>query len=295
MKPTVVASKNMKAFLDSKKRPTRVIGPIERHLLTRPFDERSMDVLHPSDFIKPEFCELAAYHALAGNYVEVRDKANLRLQSIFDEGHAIHAKWQKYLYEMGVLYGSFKCITCGTRVNNVLSPEACWKCAGPMEYAEVTLSSKAHMIVGHTDGWVKDLGEDFLIEIKSLGPGTFRMEAPGLLYAAEGNVEAAFKNIKQPFNTHFLQGQVYLHLCHLMVEEGLLESAPETIVFIYELKLNQDYKEFEVGYDPTYVEQFFDTALDIVWAVAQGKPPVCNIDSVKGCKRCAPFQGGNDE
>ena len=275
----------LKAFLDAGKRDTRLIGAIERHILLRPFDERSQDVLHPSDIIKAEWCALAAYHALQGNYVETREKPGLRLQSIFDTGHAVHAKWQNYLKDMGVLYGLW-----GTRTIKH------WAVSSDdikgLDYLEVPLHSKKHRIYGHADGWVKGLGDDFLIEIKSIGPGTIRTEAPSLFYGG-ADLDAAWKNIRNPFPTHILQGQMYLHLAHLMVENGELESAPKDIVFIYELKSNQEYKEFVVSYAPEFVEHIFEAALDVVWAVENNRPPVCTLDSAAGCKRCAPFRDKN--
>ena len=104
-KPRILQSKELKTFLNAAKRDTRLMGSVERHLLAKPFDNRRMDVIHPSDIIKPEWCSLAQYHALRGNYVETREKPALRLASIFAEGHTIHAKWQTWLQEMGVLYG----------------------------------------------------------------------------------------------------------------------------------------------------------------------------------------------
>jgi hypothetical protein len=202
------------------------------------------------------------------------------MQSIFDEGHAIHAKWQNWIAEMGNLYGVWE--KNGERTWGISTPGA--------KYREVPLESKKHMIRGHADGWVKGLDEDFLIEIKSMGAGTIRMEAPSLLVGANGDLETAWRAIKQPFRSHMLQGQMYLHLSHLMVEEGLFESAPDEIVFIYELKANQDYKEFCVKYDPEYVTEIFENALDVVWAVENQRPPACNIDPVKGCKRCSTFR-----
>jgi hypothetical protein len=75
-----------------------------------------------------------------------------------------------------------------------------------------------------------------------------------------------------------------------MVEEGLLDSAPKEIVFIYELKANQEYKEFVVKYNPEYTAEIFDKARDVSWAVENDRAPVCSIDPEKGCKRCAPFR-----
>jgi hypothetical protein len=83
------------------------MGALERHVLAKPFDERDQSYIHPSDIIKPEWCALAQYHAIKGNYVETREKPTLRLASIFAEGHTIHAKWQNWFAEMGVLYGKW--------------------------------------------------------------------------------------------------------------------------------------------------------------------------------------------
>jgi hypothetical protein len=259
------------------------MGSIERHVLSKPFDSRNMEVIHPSDIIKSEWCALAQYHALLGNYKEVREKPALRLASIFAEGHTIHAKWQNWLKEMGVLYGKW---SDSTGTSWAVSKDV----HNSVDYAEVPLRSAKHKISGHADGWVKGLGDDFLIEIKSVGVGTLRFEAPALLAQSDNDLEKAWKNIKTPFRSHLLQGQVYLHLCHLMVEEGLLPNAPKEIVFIYELKANQDYKEFVVQYNPEFTQEIFDKALDVAWAVDNNRPPVCSINAVKGCERCAPFK-----
>ena len=272
------------------------MGAIERHLLAREPEHRPQDVLHPSDLIKKEWCALHAYHALKGNYSPTSEKPNLRLQSIFDEGHTIHAKWQRWISEMGNMYGRWSCDKCGFTSNSNTQTPGCVLHfhESTFTYQEVNLVSKKHRIFGHTDGWVKGLGEDFLIEIKSIGSGTIRIEQPSLLFEADNDLEKAWRNIRQPFYSHRRQGQVYLHLCHLMVEEGLLDSAPEEIVFIYELKANQDYKEFSVKYDPEFVADVFENAADVVWAVEHDTPPACNIDPVNGCKRCAPFRSEGD-
>lgn len=277
-------------FLETRKRETRLVGAIERHLMSRTPEARRHDVLHPSDLVKKEWCALHAYHSLRGNHVPTMETPNLRLQSIFDEGHAIHAKWQNWLQEMGVLYGRWTCTRCGYKTGNTANPICEDHGADNFVYSEVNLISDKHKIFGHTDGWVKGLGEDFLIEIKSIGSGTIRFEQPSLLAEADNDLDRAWRNIRQPFYTHRLQGQVYLHLTHLMVEEGLLESAPDEIVFLYELKLNQDYKEFSVKYDPEITKPIFEAALDVSWAVDNNIPPACSIDPVNGCKRCESFK-----
>lgn len=282
-KPTTIPSKDLKAFLNSSKRETRLVGALERYVLAQPFDDRDQSYIHPSDIIKPEWCALAQYHALKGNYVETRDKTTLRLASIFAEGHTIHAKWQNWFKGMGVLYGMWAEV--GWDLSSNVSAEA--------DYREVPLRSEKHMMRGHADGWIKGLGDDCLIEIKSIGTGTIRMEMPALMAQYNNDIDVVWKNIRTPLRSHQLQGQVYLHLCHLMVEEGLLEEAPNEIVFLYELKANQEYKEFVVKYNPEYTADIFDKARDVAWAVENNRPPVCNQNSTKGCKRCEPFQEDN--
>lgn len=281
---TTLKSKEFRSFLEAGKRESRLVGAVERHILSLPFEERSQDHIHPSDIIKPEWCALAQYHALRGNYVETRDKPTLRTRRIFDTGHDTHARWQEYLRRMGVLYGLWADETGqGWNIASETYSSA--------EYLEVPLRSDKHMMRGHADGWVKGLGDDFLIEIKTIGSGSIRIEAPDLLAQANGDLDKAWKSIKYPFRGHLLQGQVYLHLSHLMVEEGILKSAPEEIVFIYELKANQEYKEFVVKYNPEFTADIFDKALDVAWAVKSDRPPVCSINASEGCKRCAPFRG----
>jgi hypothetical protein len=282
-KPTTIPSKDLKAFLNTNKRETRLMGALERHVLAQPFDERDQSYIHPSDIIRSEWCALAQYHALKGNYIETRDKTTLRLASIFAEGHTIHAKWQNWFKDMGVLYGMW---SDSTGTSWAVSKDV----HKSVDYAEVPLRSDKHMMRGHADGWIKGLGDDCLIEIKSIGTGTIRMEMPALMAQYNNDIEVVWKNIRTPLRSHQLQGQVYLHLCHLMLAEGLLPSAPDEIVFIYELKANQEYKEFVVKYNPEYTAEIFDKAHDVAWAAENNRPPVCNLDPEKGCKRCAPFR-----
>lgn len=270
----MVQKTELQKFLDTKKADTRLIGEIERHLMRQPDSNRRTDVLHPSEIIKNDWCHKYSYYLLNGGKVK-KEKPNLRLQNIFDEGHYIHAKWQNRLADMGVLYGYWEGLT-----------ESVWNVSKDIdldlhEYKEVPLVHEPLRIHGHADGWVKGLGDDCLIEIKSIGAGTLRFEAPDLLYDADGDVTKAWKNIRRPFRSHLLQGQMYLELA----KRQFGEEAPDEIVFIYELKADQDYKEFTVKADYEIVERIFLAAKKVVNAVEAGVMPDCNI-APKGCKSC---------
>ena len=274
-------SDDLKKFLDAKKIDTRLIGEIERHLMRKDPEDRSTTVLHPSEMIKPDFCHRYSYYLLTGGK-KLEKNTGLRLQNIFDEGHFIHEKWQNRIYEMGNLWGDFKCRNC-KKITSGLSPAKCEHCdCVSLVYDEVKMVDKSLRIAGHTDGWVKNLGDDFLIEIKSIGAGTLRFEAPHLLADADGDLTKAWRNIRRPFRGHLLQGQMYLELAKRMYGD----EAPKEIVFLYELKADQDYKEFSVKADFEMVERVFHDAQTIINAVEAGKMPECNVQWGGKCKAC---------
>ena len=272
----------LKDYLDANKRGSRLVGPIERHLLTRPQDlSRSTTVFHPSEIVREDWCHRASYLAVMAGEVPTKERHSLRTESIFAEGHSIHAKWQGWIGEMGVLYGLWR-LEDGTEVWGTSEeyPGA--------EYREVPLRDDDLRISGHSDGWVVGLGDDYLIEIKSVGTGSIRMEAPALLTKHDNNAEAAWNDIRAPFRTHFLQGQVYLHLLHLMAKKGLISrEAPEEIVFLLEYKANQAAKEFVVRYSPDYLASILES-LDAILAMTEA--PECNHSAPKGCKKCRAFE-----
>jgi len=278
-----VQNKDLKKFLDAKKKPTRLLGDVERHLLARPAGDRSTTVLHPSEIIKKDWCKRASYFLLKG-HKKIAERHPMRLQSIFDEGHAIHHKWQTWFQEMGVLYGRFTCTSCSFSYFDI-GQITCTNCGrDTVEYREVTLVDDALRIAGHTDGWIKGLGDDCLIEIKSIGPGTIRAEAPNLIYDADGDFMKAWSNINRPFSPHIMQGQVYLELMKRM------GNPVKEIVFIYELKADQSYKEFKVNADYELVRHIFDGAKVVVDAVEGGVALECSNNPGTTCKQCEPYK-----
>lgn len=276
---------DLKKFLDAKAKPSRLLGDIERHLQKRPPGNRDYTVLHPSDMIKRDWCRRASWFLLNG-YPRIAEKPGLRLQNIFDEGHYIHAKWQRWFQEMGVLHGKFKCDVCD-QITWGTSPAECEHCHAPegkLIYDEVTMIDDALRIKGHTDGWVKDEVGDTLIEIKSIGPGTIRSERPDLIMDNDNDFMKAWGQIRRPFVSHILQGQMYLELMKRMGHDVT------EIVFIYELKADQSFKEFVVRADFEVVRHVFDNAQKVIDAVEAGVPPRCNNNLGGTCKQCDPYK-----
>lgn len=273
----------LKKFLDVRDKGTRVIGSVERYLLSQPSDtSRATDVIHPSEMAKADWCHRAQYHMLQGREAPPsKYKTSMKQILTFAEGHRIHARWQGWIGNMGNLYGVWWCDNCGFRSWG--TGPLCPSCNDErVEYCEVPLEYEPLRIKGHADGWLKGFGADLLMEIKSVGEGTFRWEAPDLCYKHDGDIKKMWAALDAPFYTHIMQVQIYLKLIELMG----LKDAPQEAVFIYENKATQEVKEFIVHKSGFGIDPLFDAAAAIVAAVDNGTPPPCNIDPVAGCYKC---------
>lgn len=273
-------SGTLKKFVDVAKKPTRVLGSVERHVLAKPADtSRRTDVLHPSEMSDPSWCHRASYFQLIGKPVVGKRSPSFRLLSVFEEGHSIHAKWQGWFHEMGNLYGKWHCIECG---------EMFWGASdcheGPLEYREVPLFYEPLRIYGHADGWLVNLGDPLMLEIKSVGMGTFRYEAPDLIAEYNGDFEKIWNAVKAPFMKHITQVQIYMKLAELLE----LENHPQEAVIIYEAKATQEIKEFVIPKSDFGIEHIFEAAKHIVEAVDRREPLPCNISS-NGCYKCRGY------
>ena len=227
--------------------------------------ERSSHHLHPSDMAKKDWCGRHDYYRIIDTPVEKTSKANpsFRMENVFAEGHAIHHKYQQWMWELGILIGDFQCKDCGHRWGDT-SPEKCQFCLSDrLKYMEYPLRRKTMLIEGHADGGTT-LG--CLVEIKSIGIRTLAFDAPRLYqqYLDGKSAEDVWFDINRPFPSHMRQGQLYLWLAWPVYEK---------IVFIYEFKPTQQVKEFVVEYNKSFIEPLLETARDVTTGVAAGLPP----------------------
>lgn len=272
----------LKSFLDAGKSTTRVIGKVERFVLSKPLGTgRANDALHPSSMSGKYWCHKASYYHLLG-YTPTPQERSFKRELIFSQGHGIHHVWQNWLGDMGKLYGMWKCELCGM-ADWMLSPAVCPKCDEPsMVYREVPLEYPPLRIKGHADGWLKGFGDDLLLEIKSVGLGTFLwMDRTGFMESGQ-DFEKCWKNLKSPFEEHVIQAQLYMKVLEL----SGVESPPQEAVFIYEAKPTQEVKEFVVRKDDWAIGHILEAAAMIVKAAEDGVPPQCNIGGSAGCRQC---------
>lgn len=272
----------LKEYTEAYRHETTLLGDVQAYLLSESLKEdpdRRRDVIHPSEMAKPEWCDRQTFYRISG--VEETnpkvDKASFFLEAIFEEGHNIHTKWQGWLWNMGRLWGLWGCTHCFKEWYGD-SPQKCPFCEtgkNGLVYKEVPLTDGSeHGINGHADGAIPDINA--LIEIKSVGLGTLRLENPGLMAdyyveTADGgkvyDLDALWRNLASPFPSHLRQGNIYLHLCKLM------DLPYDKIVFLYEFKATQAVKEFTVKLSDTIMDPLLDRVANVDYSLRVGVPP----------------------
>lgn len=258
-------SRTGNALQDLMKNDTVLVGPVERLLLANALadDSRPTNVIHPSELCKDEWCSRRAFYRITGVEPSNIEKLSSASEKLFSEGHFTHKKWQDWAWDLGLLEGEFKCLHCDTLWYDT-APGTCLECGQPrwgLVYMEVPIVSKELKIGGRADGKVSD----YLLEIKSLGPGTFRMLRPELFKQyqdKEITLEEMWKSVKRPFVPHIKQAMFY----------GWIIGVSK-ILFIYEWKPYQAVKEFTVHVNEDYIEDMIEAAKDTAYAVDHDKLP----------------------
>lgn len=243
---------------------------------------RDTEHLHPSELAKKDWCPRSSWYKIKGYEGSPESTAFTRL-NVFEEGHAIHDKWQTWLWQAGVLYGNWSCETCNNKWT-ALAPDTCPRCDDTsIYYREVPIQNDQYRLLGHADGIIEDQQGRALLEIKSVGLGTIRWENKSLYNAytsGEIKFEDIWKNIKKPFASHIRQGSLYMFCTGI-----------DTIIFVYEWKPTQEVKEFIVQYQPELIKDVLtgcQTVIDHLESGIVPNRPAWAVDSSSsGCKFCA--------
>lgn len=275
----------LKNFVAAGKSTSRVIGKVERHVLSQPIDNsRSFDGLHPSAMVSKYWCHRASYFHLQGNHPAAEDR-NFKRELIFAQGHAIHDTWQSWFRDMGKLYGTWLCKDCEHYWWDQ-SPAACASCGSQrLKYKEVPVEHAPLMITGHSDGWLKGFGDDLMLEIKSVGAGTFMWLDKSTWFGNDGDFDKAWRALKSPFESHVAQVQLYMKILELSGREDV----PQEAVLIYEAKPTQETKEFFVRKDDWAIQPIIEGAQLVVDSLSKNVAPDCNVGGALKCKQCEGF------
>ena len=264
----------------------RVLGKIEG-VLNRQYEKRQASrdwqYLHPSSLAKNDWCPRANYYQLTAELESNPSRNTIRRLNIFAEGNNIHTKWQEWMWHTGCLVGNWRCNRCGYGWM-AKSPLLCPECGQvDIVYKEVPIYDDEHHLRGHADGeWEDHLGRA-LIEIKSVGLGTIRWDAPNLYAGYEAgdlSLDDLWKAIKRPLIPHRRQINLYMY-CRKI----------DNAIVIYEWKPTQEVKEFHLTLDMDTVQPMLDGAKTVIDALATGVTPDRPEGFMKSkqCKFC-PFK-----
>lgn len=266
------------------------------------------DHIHPSEMAKADWCPRGTYYRLKTGKV-FDESFSFVLENIFDEGNEIHRKWQDRMRQTKKLWGSWRCRVCGQWQHQCFEPNIiAGRCivTGVVhiwEYKEVPLEARDHLIWGHEDGAMCDptvmVLDGYMVEIKSIGVGTLRKDAPdgthdrdipaflGRYYTetVDGdkiyNLDKLWKELKRPLMSHVRQANVYLWLAEQM---GL---PFKQVRFLYEFKPNQQVKEFVITKSDHILEPLLTAAKSVTYALKSGRPPKCPHG---GCQACRQYE-----
>ena len=240
---------------------------------------RDIHHLHPSEMCKDNWCARSSYYKITEVEESDARSFNLKTMNIFAEGNNIHDKWQRWMWKAGGLLGKWKCKQCYHEWEGK-SPEKCPECSSlDIRYAEVAIRSDDHRIIGHADGVWEDSEGQAVIEIKSVGLGTVRWDAPKLYEGYENgelSLDELWKRIKRPLTTHRRQVNLYMHCLGI-----------DKAIVIYEWKPSQDVKEFQLSYDSELVQPMLDGATEVIDALREKVVPSRPIRAThKSCEFC---------
>jgi hypothetical protein len=278
MKPTGA----LKAFLAADN-GTRVIGKVEKHIISKPRDFRASDVIHPSEMASASWCHRAQYFWLNG-HAPKPEVMSLRRASIFGTGHASHDMWQSWFKEMDQIKGLWYCYTHNLEWFGLNSEHAQGGCS--TKYNEVPVFFDPLRISGKADGWLVNFGEPLLLEVKTIGEGSIRWYAPDIAYANNNDFKKMWAAISAPFLEHIHQAQIYMKLLELMGQP----NAPQEALILYEAKGLHEHKEFVIQKSDWGIAELFEAAANIISAIDKGTPPLCNINGVAGCPKCSDYK-----
>lgn len=264
---------------------TRILGPVEKTLIREAVansGNRDTQFLHPSEISKKNWCPKASWYVIKEGK-RPDESVNLKRLNIFAEGHNIHGKWQKWMADSGLLEGQWYCPECSASWYDHLPNRSCPFCEkGPVSYNEVPISNEEYHVLGHADGILVDSDGKAVVEIKSVGLGSVRFEAPDLFVKyskGQQSIDGLWRDIKSPFASHLKQ--INLYMFFLGIDQG---------VVLYEFKATQEVKEFSLKFQPYIIEGILRGCKAVKLALDTDTTPMrpnwATDPEVDGCKGC---------
>jgi len=244
-------------------------------------EDRDTAHLHASEICKSDWCPRSSWYRITGVPADTKAKRGNVL--IYREGHDIHDRHQGALWKAGRLSGEFKCLDCGL-IWWATSPDSCPSCdCVHLKYWEVPIEDESIRLLGRGDGIVEGTAVGpVLLEVKSIGLGTIRIEVPGVYRDFETKEMSLYElwgAIKRPFPSHVRQIMLYMRALGL-----------KHCIALYQNKWDQGLKAFHVRYLPNTIEPIITQCKTVVEALENGsvvrRPEWAEDEKTKACKEC---------
>jgi hypothetical protein len=182
-----------------------LIEAIDTHLKARSGDKRAIHCFHPSSLHRPAEELFKMYYEGDSN------KAfPARVMRIFDNGHDVHERLQRYLSKTGILL-----------------------------QAEVPIQNDEYQITGHTDGIIEIKGIKGILEIKSINSsGFYSLYSPKEDHLIQVNVYMFCTGIERAVLLYECKDNQELKEFYLKLDADILTPVLEKIKHVQRL-INQ--------------------------------------------------------
>lgn len=176
-----------------------LIEAIDQYLATRPKDRRRLKCFHPSTLHKnAEYL----YHAYLNG--DNNQDFEPRLLRIFDNGHGVHDRLQKYLKDIGMLIG-----------------------------AEVPVENEEYEICGSADGILQLGSREGVLEIKSINSnGFYSTHEPKPEHLIQVNVYMFCLDIPRGCILYENKDNQELKEFYVMLDNGILDPVLQKIQLV---------------------------------------------------------------
>lgn len=259
-------------------RPPSLVALVNRYITNKALgSDRRYDTFHPSAWGS---CLRAVAYQYYNSECRFKPKTesdvDQRMERLFDNGHYMHARWQKYLSESGIIRGYWSCKKCDMWygmdqklgiLNPKLGDPRSWPCPcdpSLLHYEELLVKSDPrYRFEGHVDA---------VIDLRNTPMATGR-SSDLFVVDFKSMKDSYFSELRYAKHEHVIQTHIYMWLLDI-----------NAAMVLYENKDNQNVKEMFVPRDEKIIDQIKEESVWMIKVLGHGRLP----PRPKGANRSKP-------